>query len=139
MVDDLAINAGELLWVDGVSLNINAGEAVAFVGESGLGKSVTILSIMGLLADRLSVECGRNSLSGQELVGLSNDALRQMRGADIAMIFQENCRNVSRAGDGGGAYRSGFFLYCSYLHRSSAISHSLARSFTARYAQANYT
>jgi peptide/nickel transport system ATP-binding protein len=65
------------------------GEVVALVGESGSGKSLTALSIMGLLGDGLTRSQGRIDFDGQDLAALPEHALRKLRGAEIAMIFQE--------------------------------------------------
>jgi peptide/nickel transport system ATP-binding protein len=88
-VSDLSIQVGELGLVDGVSLSIRAGEVVALVGESGSGKSLTALSIIGLLGDGLTRSQGRIDFDGQDLAAVPEAALRKLRGADIAMIFQE--------------------------------------------------
>lgn len=88
-IDDLAVNAGALSLVDGVTLDVEPGEVVALVGESGSGKSLTALSVMGLLSEGLSVERGRIDLDGTDLTHMSDKALRGLRGADLAMIFQE--------------------------------------------------
>jgi peptide/nickel transport system ATP-binding protein len=75
--------------VRNVSFDVGAGETVAIVGESGSGKSVTSLSIMRLLpADSSRVE-GKVMLSGRNLLALPENAMRQVRGKDVAMIFQE--------------------------------------------------
>ena len=88
-IDDLAIRAGNLSLVDGVSLSVAAGEVVALVGESGSGKSLTALSIMGLLADGLERHRGSISFDGVDLAAISPMQLRALRGTDLAMIFQE--------------------------------------------------
>jgi len=75
--------------VDGVSLTVGAGQTVGVVGESGSGKSVTSLAIMGLLPRRgVRVE-GQVSFDGRSLLTMTDDQLRQVRGRDIAMVFQD--------------------------------------------------
>ena len=80
--------------VDGVSFRVNRGETVAVVGESGSGKSVTSLSIMGLLASPGRIVGGRiryRTVDGTilDLATLGRKAMREIRGREIAMIFQE--------------------------------------------------
>jgi len=72
-----------------ISFSIHAGETLAVVGESGSGKSVTSLSIMRLLDKELSRIDGRVMLENRDLLSLDESAMRQVRGLDIAMIFQE--------------------------------------------------
>jgi peptide/nickel transport system ATP-binding protein len=76
--------------VDGVSLSLDPGETLALVGESGCGKSMTALGIMRLLPERLAtVRANAVRLAGQEMGGLSEEAMRRLRGDRISMIFQE--------------------------------------------------
>src|ERR1700739_1407341 len=75
--------------VGNVDMRIDAGETLGVVGESGCGKSMTGLSIMGLLPPGGSIVEGSIKLDGRELVGLKQEDLRKVRGNDIAMIFQD--------------------------------------------------
>ena len=76
--------------VEGVSFDIVAGETLGIVGESGCGKSVTALSVMRLLPERLArIVGGSIVFEGQDLLALDETAMRSIRGNRIAMIFQE--------------------------------------------------
>jgi len=75
--------------VDGVSFDIQRGETFAILGESGCGKSMTSLAIMGLLPESGERVAGQVALDGEELTQLSPNELRKRRGSRIAMIFQE--------------------------------------------------
>ena len=75
--------------VDGVSFEVEAGETVGLVGESGSGKSVTSLAVMGLLPKRGVTVDGSVDFDGRQLLRLSQDELRDLRGRDLAMVFQD--------------------------------------------------
>jgi peptide/nickel transport system ATP-binding protein len=75
--------------VDGVSFDVRPGQTVGLVGESGCGKSVTSLAIMGLLPKRGNTVEGTAVFDGEDLLSLSPSQMRDRRGADIAMIFQD--------------------------------------------------
>jgi len=80
---------GTVRAVDGVSLRVEAGEAVALVGESGCGKSMTALSIMRLLRPPGKTVSGSVRFEGADLLALPPRAMRRIRGARIAMVFQD--------------------------------------------------
>ena len=80
---------GQVAAVDGVSLSVGRGQTLGIVGESGCGKSMLSLSIMRLVPQPGRVAAGRILFDGQDLLTLSSDAMRAMRGRRIGMIFQE--------------------------------------------------
>jgi oligopeptide/dipeptide ABC transporter ATP-binding protein len=82
--------AGPVRAVDGVSWSIEPGETVALVGESGCGKSVSALSVMRLVAEPAGrIESGAILYKGRDLLKLSEEEMRKVRGREIAMVFQE--------------------------------------------------
>ena len=83
-----ATDGGAVRAVDGVSLSVNAGEVLAIVGESGSGKTVTAKAILGLLPETATAT-GVVIVGGQNVISLSGARLRQIRGSDVAMVFQE--------------------------------------------------
>jgi len=89
-VEGLTIALGGVKLVEDVSFDIMPGEAFGLVGESGCGKSVTALSILRLIASPpLAITGGRIEFGGRDLLKLSEDEIRGVRGGEIAMIFQE--------------------------------------------------
>jgi peptide/nickel transport system ATP-binding protein len=105
-VRDLAVSFegedGVTRAVDGVSLDVAPGEILALVGESGCGKSVTALSLMGLLGAPNAVTTGSARYGDSELIGASDDDLRRLRGEELAMVFQDplsSLNPVLRVGD----------------------------------------
>jgi len=83
------IRAGLVRAVDGVSFHLDGGELLGLVGESGCGKSITALSIMRLVAPPGKIVSGEITFDGKSLLSLSESEMRQIRGDDIAMIFQD--------------------------------------------------
>src|SRR5579863_2190488 len=92
-VEDLHVSFdtddGVVHAVDGISYNVYAGKTLGIVGESGSGKSVSSLTTIGLTRARNSKITGRMMFEGQDLLTLSEEELRKIRGDDIAMIFQD--------------------------------------------------
>jgi oligopeptide/dipeptide ABC transporter ATP-binding protein len=92
-IDDLVVTlrtrASEATILDGVELTVGSGETVALVGESGAGKTVLALAVMGLLPDRMQVTAGRIRLGGDDLVGALDATVRAKRGGEMAMVFQD--------------------------------------------------
>ncbi len=86
---EFPVKKGIVKAVEDVSFDVDAGEILAIVGESGSGKSVTSLSVMGLLAEPGHVAGGSMEFEGKDLVTLSEREYRELRGNDMAMIFQE--------------------------------------------------
>ena len=92
-VQDLRVefwtSRGTVYAVNGISFDIAPGETLGIVGESGCGKSVTSLAILGILARAGKVTSGTAMLDGRDLIKLSDEELRGIRGREIAMIFQD--------------------------------------------------
>jgi peptide/nickel transport system ATP-binding protein len=82
-------DAGLIRAVDGVSFHVMPGETLGIVGESGSGKSVTALSIIKLLSDQSQIAGGSIDFRGQNIVAMSRDEVRALRGDKIAMVFQD--------------------------------------------------
>ena len=83
-------SAGVVRAVDGVSWDVQAGETVALVGESGCGKSVSALSVMRLVAAPAGrIVSGQILFKGRDLLALSEEEMRRIRGREISMVFQE--------------------------------------------------
>jgi peptide/nickel transport system ATP-binding protein len=80
---------GTVKAVDGVSFELRRGETLAIVGESGSGKTVTALSILALLAKTAKIVGGSIMFEGRELVGIAPEEMQKIRGAEIAMVFQD--------------------------------------------------
>eukprot|EP00792_Barthelona_sp_PAP020_P005423 TRINITY_DN2642_c0_g1_i1.p2 TRINITY_DN2642_c0_g1~~TRINITY_DN2642_c0_g1_i1.p2 ORF type:complete len:349 (-),score=55.33 TRINITY_DN2642_c0_g1_i1:206-1252(-) len=80
---------GEVKAVRGVNFSLAPGETLAIVGESGSGKSVTSKAVMGIIADNGFVKNGEILFEGKDITKMNEDELQQMRGSDIAMIFQD--------------------------------------------------
>ena len=92
-VEDLYVEfrteRGTVYAVNGVSFDLHHGQTLGIVGESGCGKSVTSLALLGLLPRAGHVSSGRALYDGRDLVAMSPRELRDIRGKDIAMIFQD--------------------------------------------------
>ncbi len=88
---------GRALAVDGVDFALAPGETLCIVGESGCGKSVTALSVMGLVPSPPATVTGRIRFEGRDLLGLSRRALADLRGDRLAMIFQEPMTSLNPA------------------------------------------
>jgi oligopeptide/dipeptide ABC transporter ATP-binding protein len=80
---------GVVQAVNGVSFDLHEGESLGIVGESGCGKSMTALSIMGLVPDPGRVTSGEIRFRGEDLLRMRAEDMRDLRGRDIAMIFQD--------------------------------------------------
>src|SRR6059036_2918547 len=88
--------------VDGVSFHVDEGEVLGIVGESGSGKSVTMMSVLRLINDPNAVFEGQVLYKGRDVMSLPEDRMREVRGGDIAMIFQDpmtSLNPVYRVGD----------------------------------------
>jgi len=80
---------GVVRAVDGVTLHVDAGETVGVVGESGCGKTMTALSILRLVPDPGRITSGRILFAGKNVTKMTDDEIRDFRGNDVAMIFQD--------------------------------------------------
>ncbi len=80
---------GVVRAIDGVSFDVRTGEVLGIAGESGSGKTVTLLAVMGLITDPNAIIEGSIQYRGRELVGMPAREMRDLRGREIAMIFQD--------------------------------------------------
>jgi peptide/nickel transport system ATP-binding protein len=80
---------GPATIVDGIDLHVDKGETLGIVGESGCGKSLTMLSLVRLLPNKIRVSSGSASFEGENLLDLSSHQLREIRGGKIGFVFQD--------------------------------------------------
>jgi peptide/nickel transport system ATP-binding protein len=126
-VEDLAVHFhtidGTIRAVDGVSLSIGRGEILGVVGESGCGKSVTALSVMGLLASPPArVERGSIRLDGRELLSLTEERMRELRGEQMSMIFQEPMTSLDPVMRVGTQVAEGLVVHRGMTRRAAEAS-----------------
>jgi len=99
---EIRTGRGRFRAVDGVSFDVPRGQALGLVGESGSGKSITLRAVLGLLPPQARVVAGTARLNGEDLLTMSPGRLAQLRGPEIAMVFQEPMsalNPVMRVGD----------------------------------------
>jgi len=110
--------------LDGISFRAEAGKTLAIVGESGCGKSVASLAIMGLLPENAAVS-GSARLMGRDLLGMSAEERRALRGAEVAMIFQEPMTSLNPAFTAGEQVAEALRLH-QRLDRDAAFKATVA-------------
>ncbi len=125
VVDDLTVRFptadGVVQAVTGLSYTLEQGKTLGIVGESGSGKSVSSMAIMGLHDYKRTKMTGSIRVGGQEVVGLSNNRMQAIRGADVAMIFQDPLTSLHPF------YSIGFQIAESYRAHNQ-VSRSKARA-----------
>src|SRR3712207_3216308 len=109
--------------VDGVSFEVEKGRTLGIVGESGSGKSVTCLTIMGLNAKHNTITSGQAMFKGEDLLRLPGRRLREIRGNDIAMIFQDPMTSLNPVKTIGAQ-----LVEAILLHRDASKKQARARS-----------
>jgi peptide/nickel transport system ATP-binding protein len=120
---DITLSRSVVHPVGNVSFTLEAGETLGLVGESGCGKSMTGLSIMRLLPNGGHVVAGSIKLDGRDLVTLSDNAIRSVRGNDIGMIFQDSLTSLNPTMTIGDQIGEPF-----QLHRSASKAEALDRA-----------
>ncbi len=129
-VDDLCVTLftedGELPAIRRLSFVMRRGETLAVVGESGCGKSMTALSIMGLLPQPpAKIVGGSINLGGTDLAKLSRDEMRPFRGSKIGMIFQEPMTSLNPVMRAGRQIREGILVHNPKMDKKEADARAL--------------
>ena len=123
---EFRVGGGWHAAIDGISLEIGREETLALVGESGCGKSMTALSVMGLVPHPAGrIAAGSVRLEGRELVGLPEAALEKLRGARMAMIFQDPMTSLNPVMPIGAQVAEGLRVHRN-LSRAAATARALA-------------
>ena len=122
---EFATDDGPVRAVDGVSIALAPGERVAVVGESGSGKTVTALAIMGLIDAPGRITAGDVRLDGRSLRGISEDDYRQIRGRDVAMIFQDPMTALNPAMRIGPQVAEAITVHDSSVSRATASARAI--------------
>jgi peptide/nickel transport system ATP-binding protein len=108
---EIATREGRVHAVDGVSLTVDAGEAVGLVGESGSGKTMTGMSVMRLLPKGGSITGGSVRFDGRELTALDEAGMRRLRGNDIALISQDPMSSLNPVRTIGSQLREAYRIH----------------------------
>jgi oligopeptide/dipeptide ABC transporter ATP-binding protein len=112
---------GVVRAVDGIDFHVNRGEIMGLVGESGCGKSVTSLSIMRLIARPGRIDGGEIMFDGEDLLKLSGDAMRRIRGERISMIFQQPTSSLNPVWEAGRQIAEALELHRGMKRRAAAL------------------
>jgi len=96
-IQNLNVSFGAVHVLKNVSMTLKAGSTLCVVGESGSGKSVTAMSLLKLLPPRAQIKASNMRFAGRDIAGLRGRPLRQLRGGDIAMIFQDPMSSLNPA------------------------------------------
>ncbi len=115
--------AGRVGAVDGVSFSVSPGEVLGIVGESGSGKSVTMMSVMRLINDPNAIFEGQVMYKGNDLMQASESRMQDIRGAEMAMIFQDPMTSLNPV------YKVGWQI-AEQLQAHESLSKSEARGRT---------
>jgi len=111
-IRDLCLEAGGHVLVDGIDLAVGEGEMLGLVGESGCGKTITALSVLGLLPSHaVRLTRGHILFNGRDLAGLGEDEMNAVRGNDISMIFQEPMTSLNPVMSVGDQIGEGLALH----------------------------
>jgi peptide/nickel transport system ATP-binding protein len=110
-VEDLTVDIDGASVVDGVSFSVGAGEVIALVGESGCGKSLTALALLGLLPYTAQIVRGRIMLDDVDLVSLPEREMRRVRGSRLSIIFQEATAALDPLTTVGGQIAEAYALH----------------------------
>ena len=134
LVTTFRINKKEYPVIRDISFEIHENETLCMVGESGCGKSVTTLSVMGLLPENGAVRSGSIKLCGEQLLGMSPRQLGQVRGKKMGMIFQEPMTSLNPLLTIGYQLTEGLRQH---LGMSKAEAHATAVSYLEKVGIAN--
>ena len=116
---EIRTRTGVVHAVDGVSLTVAPGESVGLVGESGSGKTMTGMSVLRLLPPGASITAGSVKFDGTELTGLSEAAMRRLRGNDIALISQDPMSSLNPTRTIGSQLREAYRIHADVSHRAA--------------------
>ena len=117
---EIATREGKVHAVDGVSLAVDAGEAVGLVGESGSGKTMTGMSVMRLLPKGGAITGGSIRFAGNELTALSEAAMRRLRGNEIALISQDPMSSLNPVRTIGSQLREAYRIHVGGSQRAAS-------------------
>jgi peptide/nickel transport system ATP-binding protein len=126
LVTGFDTDEGHVTAVDGVSINLKAGETLGIVGESGCGKSVTALSIMRLLPQPMGqIRSGEIIFNGRDLTKIPLADMEKIRGASISMVFQEPMTALNPVHTIGKQLGEGILLHNPELTKHQALERSI--------------